>query len=83
MTCRICFVFNGLLAYVEPQVDCPEHRVNCTFTLTQVQKHTHPSILLSSHRVHTDWQWPISGVHSILMEKSALPGEGGGYPPYP
>ncbi len=23
------------------------------------------------HRVHTEWQSPISGVHSIMMEKSA------------
>jgi hypothetical protein len=27
------------------------------------------------HRVHTDWQWPLSGVHSIMMEKSAQLGE--------
>ncbi len=26
----------------------------------------------------TEWQWPISGVHSIMMEKSAPAGEGGG-----
>ncbi len=26
---------------------------------------------------NTEWQWPISGVHSIMMEKSALGGEGG------
>jgi hypothetical protein len=34
------------------------------------------------NRVHTDseWQWPISAIHSIaiMMEKSALDGEGGG-----
>ncbi len=30
------------------------------------------------HRVHTEWQWPISGVHFIMTEKSALAGEGGG-----
>jgi hypothetical protein len=29
------------------------------------------------HRVHTEWQLPISGVHSIMMEKSALAGEVG------
>ncbi len=35
------------------------------------------------HRVHTEWQWPISsGVHSIMMEKSALAGEGGGVHTY-
>ncbi len=27
------------------------------------------------HRVHTEWQWPISGVHPVMMEKSALAGE--------
>jgi len=30
------------------------------------------------HRVHTEWQWPHSGVYSIMMEKSGQPGEGGG-----
>ncbi len=29
----------------------------------------------SSHSVHTEWQWPLSGVHSILMEKLAQPGD--------
>jgi hypothetical protein len=33
---------------------------------------------LEFHRVHTEWQRPLSGVHSILIEKSALAGEGGG-----
>jgi hypothetical protein len=27
---------------------------------------------------YTDWQWPLSGLHSIMMEKSAHPGDGGG-----
>jgi hypothetical protein len=31
-----------------------------------------------NHRVHRDWQCPIFGVQSIMMEKSALAGEGGG-----
>ena len=35
-----------------------------------------------NHRVpvhtHTEWQWPLSGVHSIMMEKLAQAGEGGG-----
>ncbi len=30
------------------------------------------------HRVYTEWQWPLSGVHSIMMEKLGQPGEGGG-----
>ncbi len=35
------------------------------------------------HRVHTEWQLPLSGVHPIMMEKFARPGEGGGaLPPH-
>jgi hypothetical protein len=30
------------------------------------------------HRVHTEWQWPLSGIHFIMMVKSAQPGKGGG-----
>jgi hypothetical protein len=30
------------------------------------------------HRVDTEWQWPHPGVFSIMMEKLAQPGEGGG-----
>jgi hypothetical protein len=37
----------------------------------------------SIHRVHTEWQCPISGVHSIMMEQSALAGEGVGCTPTP
>jgi hypothetical protein len=37
-----------------------------------------------SHRVHTEWRWPISGVHPItLLEKSALADEGGGVHAHP
>jgi hypothetical protein len=25
------------------------------------------------HRIHTEWQWPLSDVYSIMMEKSAQP----------
>ncbi len=38
----------------------------------------HNSIIVSLHRrVHIEWQWPLSDVHSIMMEKSAQPGVGG------
>jgi hypothetical protein len=30
----------------------------------------------ASHRVHTEWQRPLTGVHSISMEKLAQAGEG-------
>jgi hypothetical protein len=31
----------------------------------------------SGHRVHTEWQRPLSSVHSIMIEKLAQAGEGG------
>ena len=31
----------------------------------------------SPHRVHTEWQRPLSGVHSIMMEQLAQAGEDG------
>jgi hypothetical protein len=30
-------------------------------------------------RVHTEWRLPISDIHPIIMEKSALAGEGGAH----
>jgi hypothetical protein len=30
---------------------------------------------------HTEWQWPLVGVHSIMMEKLAQAGEDGGARP--
>jgi hypothetical protein len=40
---------------------------------------------ISDHRVQTEWHWPLSGVHYIviMMEKSAQAGEGGGVRAYP
>ncbi len=38
---------------------------------------------LYRHRVHRQWQWPLTGVHSFMMEKSAEPGEGRGARPPP
>jgi hypothetical protein len=32
-------------------------------------------------RVHTEWQWPLSGIHSIMMEKMVQAGEGWGCTP--
>jgi hypothetical protein len=32
----------------------------------------------SDHRVHTEWQWPLSGAHSIMKVKSACCVWGGG-----
>ncbi len=33
----------------------------------------------STQSIHTEWRLSISGVHPIMMEKSALAGEGGGW----
>ncbi len=30
-----------------------------------------------AHRVQPEWQWPLSGVHSTMMEKLVQPGAGG------
>ncbi len=35
-----------------------------------------------NYRVRPEWQWPLSGVHSITMIKLAQPGEGGVCTPY-
>jgi hypothetical protein len=35
------------------------------------------------HRVHTEWQLQLFDIHSIMMEKSAQPGENGGCTPNP
>ncbi len=35
------------------------------------------------HRVHTEWQRSVYVVHSVMMEKSAQPGEGGGMHAHP
>jgi hypothetical protein len=36
-----------------------------------------------AHRVHTEGHRPLSGVHSIMMEKLTHAGEGGGCTPTP
>ncbi len=35
------------------------------------------SLQVTGYKVHTEWRYPISGVHPIMMEKSALAVEGG------
>jgi hypothetical protein len=37
----------------------------------------------TEYTIHTEWQQPISGVHSIMGVKSVQPGEGGGARPPP
>jgi hypothetical protein len=38
---------------------------------------------VKTHRVHAEWQWPLSGVYSIMMEKSAQLVRIGGCTPIP
>jgi hypothetical protein len=33
-------------------------------------------VFTTDERVQIDWQWPLSGVHSIVMVNSAQPGAG-------
>ncbi len=43
----------------------------------------HTNIYVSLPTEYTEWQWLLSGVHSIMMVKSSQPGEGGGCMPTP
>jgi hypothetical protein len=51
--------------------------VHLQFLLSEKQKHLNPQ------STNTEWRLPISGVDPIMMEKSALAGEGGGCTPTP
>ncbi len=44
---------------------------------------TYLSCFCQGHRVHTEWQRPLSGVHSSMIEKLAQAGEGEGARPPP
>ncbi len=57
--------------------------ISCRPTTVNAIPCQHASSMSSYHRVHTKWQGPLSGVHSITMEKLAQPGEGGGSTPNP
>ncbi len=46
-------------------------------------KYTLQVIVRLLHRVHTEWQRPLSGVHFIMMEKLAQAGKGVGARPPP
>ncbi len=56
------------------------------FWLTVPNSKGYPARYLDAccrHRVHTEWQLPISGVHLIVKEKFALAGDGGVARPTP
>ncbi len=57
---------------------CKVRVFHLIFLHSYVNKNIKPVTFTCStpHRVHTKWQRPLSGVHSIVMEK--LAGEGGG-----
>jgi hypothetical protein len=51
--------------------------------LQLVRVYRHDSIFGLHNRLYTEWRLPLSGVHSIMMEKLSQPGEGGGCTPTP
>ncbi len=40
-------------------------------------------VCTTDKRVQIEWQWPLSGIHYIMMVNSAQHGENGGYTPSP
>ena len=64
---NICFCFRTWIKniFVQPQ------STYCCLPPLCLSRKAKPQ---STHK----WKWPISGVHSIMMGKSALAGEGGG-----
>ncbi len=49
----------------------------------EIQKRSVAKSYITDHRVHTEWQWPLSGLHSIMMEKLAQSVKGEGCTPLP
>jgi hypothetical protein len=63
---------------VQSAIKLPKHKpLTNSSEMMRFCAHAH------NHRVHTEWQWPLSGVHSIMMVKPAQPGEVGGCSPTP
>jgi hypothetical protein len=63
--------------------DCPTPFTLSTIT-SKVVVYATLQTERADHRVHTEWQWPLSGAHSIMMVKSAQPGKvvrGDAHPP--
>ncbi len=52
--------------------------------LSHTHFHSHFSLACRiGHRVNTEWQWPLLGVHSIMMKILTQLGKGGGCTPTP
>jgi hypothetical protein len=47
------------------------------------ENHAIPMVSDTDRRVQIDWQWPLSGVHTIMMVNSAKLCEGGGVHAHP
>jgi hypothetical protein len=60
-------------------------RSKCEFEYMQsgIECSTTVSCMIRWTTEYTDWQRPLSGIHSIMMEKSARAGGGGGCMPTP
>jgi hypothetical protein len=68
-------LFEDALLALEPLVQL---RSIACLVFCDMQGSTHRfSYLIISKSIHTEWQWPIYGIQFIMMEKSALAGEGG------
>ncbi len=77
--------FNILLEFRILKLSSLLHRIGESWVRYEIQVWRHDTYTCTRKVVnkaittewHTEWQRPLSGVHSIMMEKSAQAGEGG------
>jgi hypothetical protein len=60
------------------QIPLHQHHSSPSNFIQMKHKHCGTDNVIFDHRVHKEWQLPLSSVHSIMMENLAQPGEGGG-----
>jgi len=65
------------------QIPLHQHHSSPSNFIQMKHKHCGTDNVIFDHRVHKEWQLPLSSVHSIMMENLAQPGEGGGARPSP
>ncbi len=70
------------LLLIETQPNHTAFRSICS-RATVLSNSCHKDFSRDHHRADTEGQWPLSGVHSIMMEKPAQPGVGGWCTPSP
>ncbi len=76
--CLLLFIFNAEIerGYTGPIIVSLGTFVYILHSIVDGSDTRAQFLIIPGHRVRIKWQWPISGVHSIMMEKSALAGEG-------